>query len=264
MSDYRGIAALFEDRVNGVEYYETRATMKLKHQFLSILENESKQLLFLIGEPGSGKTMFLHRIPSIVPASFEVVQFQTPFFEPKDFLDYLFRHKGVAKGEGSIEEQIQQIVTLYQERPTLITVDEAQLLSKEMLELLRILADTKAFWLLLAMHRHESQEILKEAQFRSRPHRVLELGPLEEDEVHEYISKELLRASLYSIQEQFSRSLARLIYTFAKGNFRDTKKLLNRLFLLLDYAVKNEKEGFTRVNRCLITMAAIDAALLKV
>ncbi|MRJ02950.1 MAG: ATP-binding protein [Epsilonproteobacteria bacterium] len=264
MSDYRKIALLFEDRVTGVEYYETRATMKLKHQFLSILEGESKQMIFLIGEPGSGKTMFLNRVPSIVPKGFRVIQFKTPFFEPKEFLLHLLEEDELPPISDTIEELIEQVAFYYKSIPSLVTIDEAQLLNKKMLELLRILADTKAFWFLLAMHRHESQQILAQPQFRSRPHRILELGALEEDEVHEYLSKELLRAGSYSLQEQFSRNSARLIHSFARGNFRDTKKLLNRLFLLLEYATKEGKKEYQNIDRCLITMAAIDATLLEV
>lgn len=264
MADYKEIAKIFEDRIDQVEYYETRATTKLKNELFFILENETKQLIFLIGEPGCGKSIFLHRLPSFLGDRLKVIGFNTPFFEPVDFVKTLIQKAGGEVEDFALEKLISQAVSIYSKTPTLVTIDEAQLLDRQMVELLRILADSKAFWFVLAMHRHESKNILSQPQFSSRPHRVLELEGLEMDEVYEYISKELVRAGLYSMQENFSKKLAKDIHKIARGNFRDTKKILNRLFLLLDYAIRHDKRGYQKPNRCLVTMAAIDGGLIDV
>ncbi len=263
MANYKEVARLFEDRIEGVEYYETRAAMRLKNELFFVLQNETRQLIFLVGEPGSGKSIFLSNLSGLVEG-FEVVKFHTPFFEPVDFVKSLIQKKGATPQEFALEALIAQAVELYRSAPVIVAIDEAQLLSDEMVELLRILADSKAFWFILAMHKHESKNILARPQFSSRPHRVLELGKIELEEVREYISKELIKAGLYTLQEEFSKRLIRDIYRFCRGNFRDMKKILNRLFLLLDYAVLNAKRGYQKPNRCLVTMAAIDGGLLEV
>ncbi len=263
MSEYRALAKIFEDRTEDIIFYETRAILKLKNELYFTLLNESKQLLFLIGEPGCGKSVFLNQLPNFYKEEFSIIKFDTPFFEPVDFIRTLIKKRRKSVGRYSLEEMIKEAVKLYEKGDTIIAIDEAQLLSKEMVELLRILADTKAFWFLLAMHRHESQKILREPQFSSRPHRVFTFDAMDFGEVREFISKELLRTGSFAIEKQMDKRVVKEIYNFTKGNFRDTKKLLNRTFLLLDYATKIGKR-YDGPNSCVITMAAIDGGLLDI
>ncbi len=264
MFDYKRLAKIFEDIVEGTTYYETRAALALKNDLFTILENETRQLLFLIGEPGCGKSVFLNNLQNMVRNRYKVIKFDTPFFEPRDFIASLLRRQNQEEHYDSFELMIAKVMELYSQQNIIIAIDEAQLLSKEMIELLRILADSKVFWFILAMHKHESERILQEPQFASRPHRVLELGKLEENEVREYISKELIKEGQYIFQEEFSKELCADIFRFTHGNFRDTKKLLYRLFILMEEAFKLGKRGYEKPNRCLVTMAAIDGGLLRV
>ena len=263
MADYKKIAKLFEDRVEGITFYETRATLRLKNELLNVLESETRQLIFLIGEPGSGKSVFLTKLPQIA-TDYEVLKFNTPFFEPVDFIKTLLEKKGAKIEAYSLEEMIAQAIEQYADSQTIVAIDEAQLLSKDMIELLRILADSKAFWFILAMHRHESGKILQEPQFASRPHKILTMQGLEFDEVREFISKELIKEGEYVFQEELAKSLCKDIYKFTKGNFRDTKKMLNKIFLLMDEAARLGKKGYEKPNRCLVTMAAIAGGMLRV
>jgi type II secretory pathway predicted ATPase ExeA len=221
----------------------------------------------------------------------EVVKYNTPFFEPGDFVKTLIQkrddsfemtkeeatllkpvefiktfleRKGEQVKEHSLEELIKQAISVNSKKSVLIAIDEAQLLNKEMIELIRILADSKAFWFLLAMHKHESKKILSEPQFRSRPHRVLELEPLSADEIRDFIVQELLKIGEYSLQEYFDNKLIKEIYKLTKGNFRDLKKLLHRMFLIMEQAKSLKRNGYDRVNSCLVTMAAIDGEILDI
>jgi len=261
VADFKKIAKIFEDRIEHVDYYETRAHLRAKNELLDILEGETKQLIFLIGEPGCGKSIFLYNLPKFLD-SYHIIRFNTPFFEPVDFIKNLITRTGAQVHNYSLEELISQAVELYKDTDTIVAIDEAQLLSKEMVELLRILADSKAFWFIMAMHKHESAKILQEPQFSSRPHRIIEIGRLEMDEAREYMAKELLKAGAYGLEQEFSKKRAKQIYGLTKGNFRDTKKLLNRMFLLMDAALKLGKEEYTKPTSCLVTMAAIDGGLL--
>ena len=264
MADFKKLAKIFEDRADIDRYYETRAFMKLKNELYFLVKNETKQILFLIGEPGCGKSVFLHNLGSFYPDEIEVIKFDTPFFEPVDFIKTLITKRGSKVENFSLEELIKQAVELYRDKEVIVAIDEAQLLSKEMIELIRILADSKAFWFLLAMHRHESSKILQEPQFRSRPHRVLEFEALELKEVREYISKELIAAGESTLEEAFDKRMAKRLYKLSRGNFRDLKKLLNRIFLIMEQARALGKRGYEEPNRCIVTMAAIDGELLAV
>ncbi|BCD68671.1 ATP-binding protein [Nitratiruptor sp. YY09-18] len=262
MADFKAIAKIFEDRVEGIELYQTRSFLQTKNQLLDILENETRQMLFLVGAPGCGKSVFLENLSSLLENRYEVIKYNTPFFEPVDFVRNLLQKKSIDAAANSLEELLEQLIKEYENSQTLIAIDEAQLLTKDMIELIRILADSKAFWFLLAMHKHESSKILQEPQFSSRPHRVLEMGLMQPNEVQEYIHKELLREGEYILEQKISNDLAKYIYKLTKGNFRDTKKLLNRMFLLMDAALSLDKKGYDKPNKCLVTMAAMDGGLI--
>lgn len=263
MADFIKIAKLFEDRVEGINFYETRATIRLKNELLHVLYNETRQLIFLVGEPGSGKSVFLNKLSQILQ-DFEIIKFNTPFFEPVDFVKTLLERKNIHIQAFSLEEMIAKAVKHYQNSKTIIAIDEAQLLSKDMIELLRILADSKAFWFILAMHKHESGKILQEPQFASRPHKILVIQKIEDDEVREFIFKELFKEGEYLLHEEEIKFLSKKIHKYTKGNFRDTKKILHKIFLLMDEATKLGKKGYEKPNSCLITMAAIAGGMLRV
>ncbi len=264
MTNLKKVAKLFEDRADIDRYYETRAFMKLKNELYFLIKNETKQILFLIGEPGCGKSVFLHNLAKFYPQEVEVIKFDTPFFEPVDFIKSLISKRGAEIKNYALEGLIKQAVELYKDKEVIVAIDEAQLLSKEMIELIRILADSKAFWFLLAMHRHESQKILQEPQFRSRPHRILEFERLEFNEVREYITKELLAVGESTLEEAFDKRMVKRLYKLSRGNFRDLKKLLNRIFLIMEQGRALGKRGYEEPNGCILTMAAIDGELLAV
>ena len=261
MTNFKELAKIFEERIEGVDFYETRAVLQVKALLERCLENETKQLLFLISEPGAGKSIFLDRLDEHIPN--EVIKFNTPFFEPSDFIKTLIQKADTPIENFSLEEMIVQAVDIYKRKDIVIAIDEAQLLSKDMIELIRILADSKAFWFLLAMHKHESKKILNEPQFSSRPHRVFELGSLEFEEMRGYIDRELLKAAKLGHQGLIDKRVAKYIYKLSRGNFRDTKKILNRTFLLLDFAIAEGKK-YKKPNKCLVTMAAIDGGLIEI
>ena len=263
MADYAAVAKLFEDSIQA-KYYETEATMKLKKELLTTLEHEMRQLLFLVGEPGCGKSLFLRQLPHMLEKEYRIILYDTPFFEPVDFIRSLITKSSQEVGSYALEEMIRQVVDLYKQSNTIVAIDEAQLLSKDMIELIRILADSKAFWFILAMHKHESQKILQEPQFSSRPYRLLEMEAMRFEEMEHYITKTLQEIPSLALENLFSRRVLKKIYAIAHGNFRDTKKIVQRMFLMMDYALQTNQKRYQKPSTCLVTMAAIDGGLLAV
>ena len=264
MGKYKEIAQLFEEKTTGIDFFINSSVAALKRSLQQILENETKQLLFLIGEPGVGKSVFLRHFDRLFENRYKTILFDMPFLEPVDFIKMLIKNANESVEDFSLDAMIKQVVSIYRNSNYIVLFDESQLLSKQMIEVIRILADSKAFWFVLAMHKHESKSILNEPQFASRPHKVLELGKLSRQEYKEYLYTEFRNTSQPYLAEEISGKYLKKLYKLTDGNFRDLKKLLFHLFLLIDYAHESGKRKYQKPSSCLITMAAIEGGLLHV
>jgi len=259
--NYLELAKCFEEQNDSEHYHQNSEVLHMKNMIKSILSHNTKQLLFLTGEPGVGKSAFLNYLET--QFSYDVIKFDIPFLEPIDFVKILIKKTQTEVTDYSLEELIKQVISLYQNSNYMIVIDEAQLLSKDMIEIIRILADSKAFWFILAMHKHESKKILKEPQFASRPHKVLELQNISIQESKEYIFTELENKNATILASEITKKYMKTIYKLSKGNMRLLKKLLHTSFLLIDYAQKNNKEKYKAFNKCILSMAAIDGGLIR-
>jgi len=260
--DYQVLAKLFEEEKNPLEhFYKNHNVVQTESKMLQILQNSHKQLLFLIGEAGVGKSAFLNYFAT--SSTIDTIKFDVPFFEPVDFVKTLIAKSGTEIEGHSLVELIEQVSRIYKERETVVIVDEAQLLSHSMIETIRILADSKAFWFVLAMHKHESQKLLNEPQFTSRPHKVLEMGKLSFDEAKGFVHNNLKRGDFEYIWPTVEKNF-KIFYKLSRGNFRDLKKLLHTTFLLINFALQSGKKKFSSLDKRVITMAAIENGLIHV
>jgi len=258
--NYLELAKCFEEKISSKHYHQNSEVLHIKNKIESILSNDTKQLLFLTGQPGVGKSAFLNYLENNF--SYDIIKFDIPFLEPIDFVKILIKKTGTEVDNYSLEELIKQVITLYKSSNYVVVLDEAQLLSKDMIELIRILADSKAFWFILAMHEHESKKILQEPQFASRPHKVLQLQDISLKECKEYIYAELTNKNATMLADIITSKYIKYIFKLTHGNMRVLKKLLYTSFLLIDYAQKKDKKQYKAFNKCMITMAAIDGGLI--
>ncbi len=259
--DYLELAQCFEEKISSGYYHQNSGVVRIKNQIANIIDNDTKQLLFLTGEPGVGKSAFLKYLES--KFSYDIIKFDIPFLEPIDFVKILIKKTGTKVDNYSLEELIKQVVFLYKNSNYVVVIDEAQLLSNDMMEIIRILADSKAFWFILAMHEHESKKILQEPQFASRPHKILQLQNISLEECREYIYSELETKNATMLANTITDKYIKYIYKLTQGNMRMLKKLLYISFLLIDYAQKNNEERYKAFNKCIITMAAIETGLIN-
>lgn len=263
MSKWLEAAEQFEERRESKDYFEIQSALGAIHKIQNFLANEGRQLIFLIGEPGSGKTFLLNLLYEQMVLQRHVVFIETPFITPLNLLFQLIRHKGIEPQGDNMELLRQQAIELYASSDHVIMIDEAQLLSTEMREFVRILADTKAFWFVLAMHRNEGEAILRVPHFKSRPHKVIELFPMTLIEGKNYLHRELLRIGFSEIIDEISPKILKQAHQITEGNFRNFKKLFHHLFHLLHYTNIHQKSKYLRPSECTLTMAAIHAELLN-
>lgn len=262
MSKWLEAANRFEERRNSEEYFEVQSALGAIEKIQNLLNSSFRQLIFLIGEPGSGKSFLLNHLHTIWADKRDIIFIETPFLTPIDLLKKLLNHKGITVEGSDIEQLRMEATQLYENSDHLIMIDEAQLLSTEMREFIRILSDSKAFWFIIAMHRSEGEAILRVPHFKSRPHRVIELSPLTAVEGKNYVHSELIKMGFSEIIDEINPKLIAKAHRLSAGNFRNFKKIFYHLFHLLHYTNTHNKSKYLRPSMCTITMAAMNAELI--
>lgn len=262
MSKWLEAANCFEERRESRDYFEVQGSLGAIEKMQTLLEGTFRQLIFLLGEPGSGKSFLLHHLKTIWEDKRDILLIETPFLTPLDLLKKLLGHKEIECTGDDIEQFRIRATELYAASDHLIMIDEAQLLSSEMKEFIRILSDSKAFWFILAMHRSEGEAILRVPHFKSRPHRIIDLSPLNLVECKNYIHRELVRIGYSEIINELEPKLIAKAHRISQGNFRNFKKIFYHLFHLLHYTNTHNKTNYLRPSACTITMAAMSAGLL--
>jgi DNA transposition AAA+ family ATPase len=147
----------------------------------------------------------------------------------------------------------------FRNKPHLIIIDEAQLLDNYMLEFVRTLSDTKCFNFLLSMHLSDGEKIISQDHFKSREISVVKLNPITKNEMIRFINKKLFENKEQYFFEDADFSF---IYKITNGNFRYIKRVIKRSFELLQFAVENKISKYNKINKCILTMAAIDLGLI--
>ncbi len=256
MSGYVRYANLFEDRCENEEMFETKGSVSTLLKMQDIFLNSSGGLIFLIGQPGSGKTFLLHQIKNRLKHTHTVYLFETPYLTPEDLAGNISKEKIFNPYEAK-----EKIINLADKHQIILLIDEAQMLNESMLEFIRMLSDSKKLWVVLAMHKKEGKEILQIPHFKSRAPKVLELGYVTKEEASSYIMKKVDGSDF--CRNFFSSKNLYDIHKYAKGNFRMIKQICRTILLIVAKAKKIGKPGYNRLNKCIVMMAAIDLGIIS-
>ncbi len=259
MSSFEEAANIFETTFSRDDYFDSMSAEFAQNALEHIIEENRVGMLFLLGNPGVGKTYMLHRLKERFTSKRRIIMAEEPFDTPEALLHFLLS-KSMQEERRALQlsELKERAMTLYGATPHLIMIDEAQLLGESVLEYIRILNDSNQFRFVLSMHQNEGEAILKKPHFASREHRVVILGVLKSDEIKNYVESQLLRHQLGDIGNLFMDKQLQAIAHYTQGNFRMVKQMLKRIFMLMDYAKKHAYDAYVTPNRCVVTMAAID------
>jgi general secretion pathway protein A len=205
-----------------------------------------KGFVLLTGEVGTGKTTLLHALLGQLDSSTNCAFLFNPRLTPLDFFQILFEELGIEK---KCETKADYLLTLNsflierlgRNEQTLLIIDEAQNLSPEMLEEIRLLSNletpsSKLIQIIL-VGQPELKELLARPELRQLRQRIAlrhHLRPFDERETWDYVD-ERLRKGGYSGKGIFKRSALRQLYTLSGG----TPRLINSLCdsaLLLGYS----------------------------
>ena len=205
----------FKDNIDLSDFFSYFNFEIVKEEIISSNNN----LIFLLGEPGSGKTFMINYLLKNFPDKYQ-----------------------------EYNENIDKNKT--------ILIDEAQLLSDNEIEKLRVLSD-EGVQVLFAMHEKEGEEIIKKPQFYSRYYQKIYMKPLNYEEFEKYVIKKFNK---HSYPELIDKKLIKKIYKHSKGNFRLSKKIIFSALNLLDFALRNNLK-YRKIDDCILTMALIELEL---
>jgi general secretion pathway protein A len=187
-----------------------------------------KGFVLLTGEVGTGKTTLLHALLAQLDRNTLAAFIFNPRLEPLDFFRMLFDELGIetpcsSKAEFLIALNRFLIERLQQDRPTLLIIDEAQQLSAEMLEEVRLLSNLETpvskLLQIILVGQPELAEMLARPELRQLRQRIVlrhELRPFTRDETATYVH-ERLRVAGYTGKELFDKRALRALYDVSGG-----------------------------------------------
>lgn len=264
MKDFEAAKEFFKDTVDPSFYFDSISSEIARNNLKDAIGDSSIPLIFILGDPGVGKSHMMRVMHHSAVLGSSTILIEHPFFDSHDLVKTLYEARGIPFDKSkSLGEFMDELFEIYVGSFCTILIDEAQLLSNEQVEFIRILSDTKLFQFVLAMHKEEGLALLEKKQFKTRSKLVIEYGNLEENEILRYIQTLFIGHTHGEIALMFSKNEARVIARYAKGNFRMIKKFLYTLMKLLDYAQKKGLSKYRKLGSCLLTMAALDIGLIN-
>ncbi len=265
--DFTKAKELFQTtKANNIRHFNSISFEYSKNELILALTKKENPMVFLLGDPGSGKSYLLNYAKENLKELKIAKYFTYPFFDQDEFLEILFSLVGpnIKRDEFNIDYITSQLKKEFGELEYAIFIDEAQHLDERTLELIRILSDQKIFQFVLAMHKKEGDYVLSKPQFKTRNPKTIILNDLNDDEVLRYIQETLLSENLSSIASSFKKSYIKSIKKYTNKNFRSLKKLLATMFEIIELSNKKNLKKYSFVNSHTITMAAIDTGMLNV
>jgi general secretion pathway protein A len=187
-----------------------------------------KGFVMLTGEVGTGKTTLLHALLSQLDPNTAAAFVFNPRLGPLDFLRVLFDEFDIqapcsTKAEYLIAFNKFLIERLERDHPTLLIVDEAQNLSAEMLEEIRLLSNletpTSKLLQIMLVGQPELEEMLQQRELRQLRQRIVlrfRLRPFDADETEHYV-QERMRLAGYTGKGVFKRSALRRLHVVTTG-----------------------------------------------
>ena len=191
---------------------------------------ENIGFLVLTGDVGTGKTAIINCLLNEIDHNVIVAKVPNPSMAPVDFFNFLskkfkwernFNRKGIFLSH--LEDFLNKVHS--ENKKVLLIIDEAQRLSSQILEEIRLLSnielDNKKLINIFFAGQSEFNKILFDEQNKALRERITvwhHIEPLEEEETQKYIHHRLKIAG--SKNETFMPDAIKVIYTISAGNPR--------------------------------------------
>jgi general secretion pathway protein A len=214
---------------------------------------DKKGLALVGGDVGTGKTMLINSFIALLPSQIHSITISNPHVSNLELVRFIAKDLGIAVQKENVLELIEKtkgalIAARQQGRDYLLIIDEAQVLSNENLEQIRLLSNIeipegKLLQILLVGQYEMSQKIDSDdmRQLRQRININRCLFPLTQAETFAYIDHRL-QAAGSSFQARFAENCVKMVHDLTGGVPRNINLLCdNALFICMT-------EGLEKVN----------------
>jgi len=145
-----------------------------------------------------------------------------------------------------------------------VILDEAQLYPTEIIEKIRLMADTRLFKFLFTIHKTKNEDVLAKDYFQTRIWESIELSSADVGEIIIYLQRKLSQKN-YDKYLKFDKKDYECAYSFCGGNLRTLNKIMYKFYEICEYYEQYQpsKLNTDKANIMILTMAALDAGLIN-
>ena len=267
---YTHIKDVFIDEDESLNFVNLDNSISCYNKIVLALKKPLKLILFY-GKPGSGKTFLLNKIANDLKEDKSLIFFPHPFFSEATFIEALCEQiygkkledinnfesfiKFYSKDFSSKDEILKNQMT--------VILDEAQLYPTELIEKIRLMADTRMFKFLFTIHKTENEDILAKDYFQTRIWESIELSSADVNEIIIYLQRKLSQKK-YDKYLKFEKKDYECAYSFCCGNLRTLNKIMYKFYEICEYYEQYQPSKLSgdKANTMILTMAALDAGLI--
>ena len=267
---YTHIKDVFIDEDESLNFVNLDNSISCYNKIVLALKKPLKLILFY-GKPGSGKTFLLNKIANDLKEDKSLIFFPHPFFSEATFIEALCERiygkkledinnfesfiKFYSKDFSSKDEILKNQMT--------VILDEAQLYPTELIEKIRLMADTRMFKFLFTIHKTENEDILAKDYFQTRIWESIELSSADVNEIIIYLQRKLSQKN-YDKYLKFEKKDYECAYSFCGGNLRTLNKIMYKFYEICEYYEQYQPSKLSgdKANIMILTMAALDAGLI--
>ncbi|NOX16176.1 MAG: ATP-binding protein [Epsilonproteobacteria bacterium] len=269
-NEYIGLKNVFVD--GGVFDYINLDKSSAAYEKLTQAIDKPLKLILFFGKPGTGKTFLLQKIYNDFKKKKNIIFFPRPFFNEIEFLKALYfeTFKEISPEFSGYDQFLSTVIEKLElskkHKAITVLIDESQLYPNELIEKIRLLADSRKFKFLFTVHKTDDEDILAKDYFQTRIWETIELENSSYNEVKTYIEKKLIFHNKFEYLSLFKEKHFKLVMKLTQGNLRTINKLLFKLFEILEYydVSSPSKINPRSLNTKFLIMAGISQGMINV
>ena len=234
---YKEAQDAFLDIIDPKSYITLQHSATIYKSLRTALKKPLKMIL-LYGEPGTGKSMMLHKLYDDLKDKQTIFLYDTPL-DIEHFLERLSIDL-LGKSETSLTKFIENCKEKLPQVTPIILLDEAQLYDDKLMETIRLISDSRKIRFVITLHKTEEEDLIAKAHFQTRIWESLELTNASLEEIERYIQNKLLQLDLPDLLDILNKELIQLVYKYSQGNLRNTHMILYQFLDLLQNSENNK------------------------